>query len=218
MVAPYLRYRGISEVDAIVLSHPHADHIGGAVSLIRRFRVGEVMDDGEAYGSPLVPQYLGLAQTDGAHIETARRGRTLDLGDDVQADILGPSDTLAGQGANNASVVLRVRYGRTSFLLTGDAEAPEEAEILSAQQDLACDVLKVGHHGSHTSSTPDLVAAAHPKFAVISVGKRNLYNHPSAEVIDRLSSAGARVYRTDRDGAVICHADGVSVHVETMLR
>jgi competence protein ComEC len=218
IVAPYLRFRGQNGIDAMILTHPHADHIGGGISLLRRFPTHEVMDDGVDEDHPQVSDLIGQAVKSGSQILLARRGQTFDFGDGVVAEVLGPSDTLAGAGANNASVVLRVRFGRTAFLLTGDAEAPEEREIVNSGQDIACDVLKVGHHGSRTSSTQEFLAAAHPKIAVISVGKRNLYNHPSPEVVDRLLDNGAHVYRTDRDGAVTCHSDGVSVRVEPMVR
>ncbi|HLV81125.1 MAG TPA: hypothetical protein VKT32_12625, partial [Chthonomonadaceae bacterium] len=102
-------------------------------------------------------------------------------------------------------------------LLTGDAEAPEEEDMLKSGQPLACDVLKVGHHGSDTSTLPDFLAAAHPRLVLISVGAHNLYGHPSPEVLERLKDSGARVYRTDLNGALTCLSDGVTVGCQPML-
>jgi competence protein ComEC len=142
----------------------------------------------------------------------------LDSGDGVSAEVLAPSGLPSAETANDASLVLLLHYGRTTFLLTGDAEAPEEAEILATHPNLKCDVLKIGHHGSHTSTSPDFLAAAHPQYAVISVGKRNIFGHPSPDVVGRLRASGAAVLRTDRNGAITCRSDGINVKMETMLK
>ena len=142
---------------------------------------------------------------------------TPDFGDGVTAQVLSPTAAEASGPANDASVVLRLQYGRTVFLLTGDAEAPEEEDMLQSRQPLACDVLKVGHHGSNTSTTPAFLAAAHPHIALISVGAHNVYGLPSTDVIERLKESGAHVYRTDINGALTCLSDGVTVHAEPML-
>jgi competence protein ComEC len=146
----------------------------------------------------------------GVAYRKAVRGQILDFGDGVRAQVLAPGPAVLPGGANNASVVLRVTYGKASLLLTGDAETPEEDDMLRSSQPVACDVLKAGHHGSRTSSSPELLAAAHPKIAIVSVGKHNLYGHPSPEVLARLAQAGARIYRTDESGAVTCATDGAS--------
>jgi competence protein ComEC len=176
------------------------------------------MDDGYAYASPLVPALLGEAARDGVRTVVGHRGQLLDFGDGVTAEVVGPSDRIAGLGANNASIVMRLRFGRTTFLLTGDAERPEEDEMLAFGEDVNCDVLKVGHHGSHTSTSPEFLEAARPRIAIISVGKRNLYGHPSQDVIDRLRAGGAKVFRTDQEGAITCRSDGATVRVERMLK
>ncbi|HZT43292.1 MAG TPA: ComEC/Rec2 family competence protein [Chthonomonadaceae bacterium] len=217
VVAPFLRYRGINRIDLLVLSHPHADHIGGAATLLHRFPVGLLMDNGEPEDSPLVTQILTLAHQDHVPYVAAHRGQTIDFGDGVTAQVLSPTAEEAQGPANDASVVLRLRYGRTAFLLTGDAEAPEEEDMLRSGQPLACDVLKVCHHGSDTSTTPAFLAAAHPHIALISVGAHNVYGLPGPKVIERLKASGTRVYRTDMNGALTCLSDGVSVHAEPML-
>jgi competence protein ComEC len=213
VVAPFLRYRGINRIDALVLTHPHADHIGGAATLLQRFPVGLLLDNGEETASPLMTQILQEAHARGVPYKAAHRGQELDCGDGVIARVLAPADTALQGAANDASVVLRLEYGRTALLLTGDAEAEEEAEMVRSGLPLACDVLKVAHHGSRTSTTPAFLAAAHPRLAVISVGARNVYGHPSREVMERLRQSGVRVYRTDRNGAVTCLSDSVTVRV-----
>lgn len=216
VVAPYLRYRGIQEIDAVVLSHPHADHIGGTDALLHRFRVGRLIDDGLDDDGGLVPRFQRSAIAQGTRLQTAMPGQTLDFGDGVRAEIIAPLS--GGDGsANNSSVMLRLTYGRIRVLFTGDAEAPEEQMATAGGRRIDCDVLKVGHHGSRTSTTPLFLSAAHPQIAVISVGKRNLYGHPSEEVLQRLRDSGAKVYRTDRCGAVTVETDGAAIQTTCMM-
>ena len=133
-----------------------------------------------------------MAWTRHVPVKAARRGQSLDCGDGVTLDILAPTPLEAqaeaetNGAANNASVVARLRYGRTAFLFTGDAEGDEEADLAANGLSLGCDVLKTGHHGSRTSTTPAFLARAHPREAIISVGRHNLYGHPSGDVLARL--------------------------------
>lgn len=214
VVAPFLRYRGINRIDTLLLTHPHADHIGGAATLLRLFPVGLLMDNGEATASPLMTHILQEAHARGVPYKAAHRGQELDCGDGVIARVLAPTPAALQGATNDASVVLRVEYGRTAFLLTGDAEAEEEAEMVRSGLPLACDVLKAAHHGSRTSTTPAFLTAAHPRLAVLSVGARNVYGHPHREVMERLQQSGVRVYRTDKNGAITCLSDSVTVRVE----
>ena len=216
VVAPYLRQRGINRIDVILLSHPHADHIGGAKSLLERFGVGLLMDNGQDLDSAVVTPILEAVKRKGTLYQQAQRGQELNLGDGVILHILAPTEKAVSDRINDASMVVRVEYGRTAFLFTGDAEASEEAEIVRSGQTLGSDVLKVGHHGSRTSSTASFLTAVHPKIAVISVGARNLYGHPNSEVLDRLSGLGTHIFRTDKKGAVTCFSNGITLRTETM--
>jgi len=217
VVEPYLRHEGVSHIDAILLSHPHADHIGGADTLINDIPTDLIVDNGEPTEPPLEQKILADAAAKHTAYRQANRGQTIDLGEGVRAEILAPTEAERDRDRpNNCSIVVRLVYGKTTFLFMGDAEKAEEEELLSLGSRLKCDVLKVGHHGSNTSSIADFVAAAHPSIAVISVGAHNRYGHPGDEVIQRLKGSGARVDRTDQEGAVTCTSDGETVTVQTM--
>jgi competence protein ComEC len=212
-VLPYLRRRGIGWVQTLLLSHPHPDHIGGAASLIHAIPVGEVIDNGEAAGNDLVRRYREAARARNVPYRQVRRGETIRLGEHVRLRVLAPP---AGSGlgrTNNTSIVLRVEYGKTAFLLTGDVEAEAENEMIDTAQPLACQVLKVAHHGSNRSSTAPFLSAARPRFAVISVDADNRNGYPDPAVLERLKAVGAETYRTDRDGSVALLSDGSRVRV-----
>jgi competence protein ComEC len=210
ILTSYLRSEGINSIDALILSHPHADHIGGAAALLKRFRVKRLIDDGVDETVPIMRTIRSVALERNVAYQKAVRGQALNFDDGVRAEVLAPGPAVLPGGANNASVVLHVSYGKASLLFTGDAEAPEEAEMLHSREPLACDVLKVGHHGSRTSSSPDMIAAAHAQIAIVSVGRHNRYGHPNLDVLARLAHSGARIYRTDETGAVTCATDGAA--------
>ena len=164
-------------------------------------------------------RFADSARAAGAQFQLVGRGDRLRFGD-VEVDVLWPpyaSDSGA-PSENDDSVVLRLRYGRRAFLLTGDAEARAEAALVAASDPLACDALKVAHHGSRTSSTAAFVAAARPALAVVSVGRDSPYGHPHAEVLARWRDAGAQVLTTGERGMVSVSTDGEDLKVETFVR
>jgi competence protein ComEC len=221
-VVPYLRRRG-GQLVGVVLSHAHADHVGGAAEVIRRLRPAVVWDAGFALGSDTYRDVLAASRGAGARWRRVRPGDSLAL-DGVVLRVLAPDSawTAGLSDPNSASVVVSVRYGRVRFLLVGDAEAAEEGWLAArAAADpgvaaaLRADVLKVAHHGSRTSTTDAFVGLVRPRLALVSVGAANGYGHPSAAVLDRLRRAGAEVLRTDRDGSVIARTDGAGVEFST---
>jgi competence protein ComEC len=216
VVLPYLRRRGVTNLDLLVLTHPDMDHVGGAGAILREFPVRGVLDPGMAVGTEVFLDVLDGARASGVPWTVGTAGDSLDL-DGIALRILWPrrvengpprepdldlADLLAEEGANGVSVVLEVRYGAFSALLTGDAPAAVEADLLPRVLSPRVQVLKVGHHGSRTSTSPELLERVAPDLAVISVGRRNRFGHPHAEVVRRLEAEGARVLRTDQHGIV----------------
>ena len=216
-VVPYLRKRGIGYLDAVVVSHPDADHLGGVPYVLRNIEVGRVIDAGQAAASELYRDYAGIIRTRMHSI--ARRGERLLEISNMRVYVLHPTDDFVDadssdgfEGANNSSVVIKLVYGRRSFVFVGDAEAPVEKDLIQQYGDfLHSDVLKVGHHGSRTSSSEEYLTATQPHIAIVSVGKFNKFRHPSKLVIQRLKDHAIKIYRTDEEGAIILESDGISL-------
>lgn len=209
IVAPYLRRQG-GTVAAFILSHPHADHIGGAASVLERVPVSMVVDGGYPQGSSVYEGVLAAARQRGVAWRLARPGVAFDV-DGVRFTILAPGsgDIASAPDANAASVVVMAEYRGVRVLLTGDAERDVEARLAREHgAALRADVLKVGHHGSATSSTAPLLDAVDPRLALVSVGAGNRYGHPSPEVMASLAGRGAQVLRTDDAGTIVVTIDG----------
>jgi competence protein ComEC len=220
VVAPYLWERSFRRIDVIALSHAHADHIGGLPAIVEDFHPGELWTGATPdSGRPATAAWHALrdkAQHDGVKIVPMSAGRTFAFGG-AEIEILAPAaDYLpSDEPKNNDSLVMRIRYGARTFLLCGDAERPIERRMLDDNEIAHADVLKVGHHGSHTSSTDAFLDAASPEFAVISAGYANSYGHPNRDVVERLLDRHAAVYRTDEDGLITIHTDGKRLAAET---
>jgi len=219
-VAGFLREKGVERVEMMLLSHPHADHIGGARAVLDQFEVGTVAEPGYVHTSNLYAELLEriVELRDAGLVAYAapRAGDLLDVDPSMTAVVLHPDEPLPDE-ANNASLVVRFVYGSFSVLFTGDCEEEGEEAVLARWDgsDLASTVLKVGHHGSASSTTPAFLAAVAPAVAVIQVGEGNPYGHPSPTVLSRLGAAGAEVYLTSEDGTVIVHSDGQTWEVMT---
>ena len=214
VVSPYLWERSIRTVDVVALTHAHEDHIGGLAALIENFHVKELWT-GAMADSPAWCALRDKAQRRGVRIVPMQSGRNFAYGG-TQIEVLAPlADYVATEvPRNNDSLVLRIAYGRNSFLLTGDMERQIERDLTFDGRVVHADVLKVGHHGSKTSSTEDFLGRVQPAFAIISVGSGNSYGHPNPDVLDRLAEHHTTVFRTDQDGLVSIRSDGRRLSVD----
>lgn len=215
VILPYLLRRGGS-LESFVLSHPHNDHVGGAAAVLDALRPHSYWDAAFAGGAETYIASLAAAKKDGIAWHRVHPGDSLRI-DGVTLSFLAPDSvwTVGLKDPNLASTVALVQYGVVRFLLVGDAERGEEDWLLAQHpSELRADVLKVGHHGSSTSSSDEFLTAVRPRLAVISVGALNKYGHPSGDVIQALRRAGAEVLRTDEAGTIVVRTDGVHIEVE----
>jgi len=216
VVSPYLWSRGLKQIDVVALTHAHEDHLGGLPAIFENFRVGEFWV-GRDIQSAAYRQVLAAARAHGVRIRHLKQGDSFSE-DGVSGSVLWPDDLAESQSAkNDDSLVMRLTDGTESLLLAGDIERPSERRILGEEQSVGVNFLKVAHHGSKTSTTDPFLSAAHPAFAAISVGRDNIFGHPSPEVTEQLEAAGVRVYRTDRDGAITASTDGRTLNVSAFL-
>jgi competence protein ComEC len=225
IVLAYLKRAGVRSVDLLVTTHPHGDHVGGCFPIVQAMRVDALGDSGQAYGGRAFRDCVTAARVRHVPVILVRRGMHYVSDDGVTLDALGPEEPLLADGANDVnenSVVLRLTYRCTAcarpfrMLFMGDAGAQSEARMLATGADLEADVLKVGHHGSAYSSTPAFIAAIQPRYALISVGRHNLFGHPAQTTLTTLQHLGAAVYRTDRCGAISVEA-GPAITITPIL-
>jgi competence protein ComEC len=218
-VSTYLWSRGFKSIDVVALTHGHQDHLGGLTAVLQNFHVRALWVGREVSGSAQ-PKLEELAKSLGVTVAHEFRGEQFHW-DRAEGQVFWPelSDAAIQPAKNNDSIVMRWEFGGRAFLLSGDAEKQAERQILAENpvQNLHADVLKVGHHGSKNSTTEEFLAAVHPRLAVISSGENNSYGHPSPELLDRLETAGVRVLRTDRNGAVHILTDGSDLEVSCFV-
>jgi len=200
-----LRQLKVNRIDYMVASHPHSDHIGGFVKVLGAFPVGEVWDSGFVYDSPVYLDYLRAVKRRGAKFRTVGKGYSLAPAPRCQIEVFAPSKPfLRGtrSDANNASIVMRLRFGKVRVLFTGDIEREGRARLYRQGADLRAEVLKVAHHGSYNGTDMALLNRVRPRIAIISCGFRNIYGHPHKEALQALQRAGVTVYRTDWHGDI----------------
>ncbi|MBQ4161116.1 MAG: MBL fold metallo-hydrolase [Clostridia bacterium] len=209
-VNDYIASLGITKIDYLVATHPHSDHIAYLDEVISEFEVGKVIMPRVNHSSEAYKDLLYAIQKKSLRVKTARAGITLLDTEDLDIDIVAPAGD-EYESLNDYSAVIKVTYKNKALLFTGDAEATSENQITA---DVNADVLKVGHHGSSTSSSKTFLSMVSPEIAVISCGKDNDYGHPHKEVLQALNVRGATTYRTDENGTVVVYCDGENLHVE----
>jgi len=201
-------------LDYVIVTHPHADHMGGMAGVIEAFNVKNIYMPKVSHTTVAFENLLDVIEKKGLKIQTAKAGLTLFGFGNLKAVFLAPNKD-SYSNLNNYSAVLMLSYNDKRFLFTGDAEKESESEILSSGYDVAADVLKVGHHGSHTASTSNFIKAVRPSFAVISVGKNN-YGHPAQAALSTLNEFNAEIWRTDDKGTIIVTCDGFNITIKAM--
>lgn len=221
------------KINAILATHPDADHIGGLNDVLDKYKADLFLEPGVKSSTKtyqnLESKVEGKENKGEIKRILARRGMIIDLGGGAELQILFPDQDVTNWETNDASIVARLVYGENEFLLTGDSPQKIERYLISLDQReaencagtvdtcfrLESDVLKPGHHGSKTSTAPDYVATVKPEYAVISAGKDNKYGHPNQETLDTLNKSGIKILRTDQSGTIIFKSDGENLSVKT---
>ena len=209
-IIKYLKEENGSKIDYVFATHPHSDHIGGMSAVIKAFDIGQIYMPKAVTTTKTYENLLLTIKDKNLKIKTAKAGNTIIDTDDLKLVVLAPNQD-SYESLNNYSIVLKLTYKEKSFLFTGDAETLSEKEITG---DVEADVLKVGHHGSRTSTSQAFLNKVNPSYAVISVGLNNDYKHPHQEVLDRLEKKNIKIYRTDQNGDIIFTTDGYNIDVK----
>jgi competence protein ComEC len=207
-VVSYLQKQGVKKLDYVIATHPHEDHIGSMSDVIKKFPITEFYAPKKTSTTKTFENMINALN--GKKIITAKTGVKLNLGDNITAELLAPNSDKY-EDLNNYSAVLKLTYGDNKFLFMGDAEKLSEEELLDSNMDISADVIKVGHHGSSTSSSKEFLDKVSPKIAVISAGKGNDYGHPHQETLTEFKKRSFTVYRTDIDGTIVLQSDGKNI-------
>ena len=218
----YLKQYGISNLSKVIVTHPHADHMGGMLAVFQTVSIEEIYDDGIATSTNTYRTYLKNIKAKNVKYHKAKAGDHIALFDGVDFAVLAPvkelKDSKGEADLNNNSICGRLSYGNFSMMFTGDAEEVEEKTILGNGGSLKSDVLKIGHHGSRTSSSAAFVKAVSPKLGVISLGAGNSYGHPHAKTLKTMEKYGVEILRTDRDGTITIKSTGSGNFTVTKAR
>lgn len=217
------------KIDMVILTHPHADHLDGLVEVMRRYEVGEIYYTGFLHTTNVFLEWLNIIKSKNIPLHIIKEKQKVEIGG-AEFDFLYPQEDLSGlapsdlnqekfkklklDNLNNTSLVFKLVYGRTQFLFMGDAELPIEKYLINQNIDLSADVLKVGHHGSNSSTSEDFLKLISPQSAVISVGANNDFGHPHLRTLRRLERYGISVFRTDENGDVEILSDGEKLEIK----
>lgn len=209
-VVNYINNLGVKELKYVVATHPHSDHIGGMDNVINNIKVDNIIMPNQATSTSCFENMLDAIENNNVNVIKAQAGNEFNVGK-FNCEIIGPVEI--SNETNDNSVVIKLSYLNDSILLTGDCSKGEERDILNSSTNISVNLLKVGHHGSSTSSTESFVNAVNPQIAVISCGKNNDYGHPHKETVDRFNKHNIKIYRTDKMGTIIaeCSGNGITM-------
>jgi competence protein ComEC len=205
------------QIDLIILTHPHDDHVTGLIDVLKRYRVKKILYTGAIHDAPNYLTWLKLVRDKKVPLVIIDKTQTINLNEDAKMEILYPDESLLNKNLpdlNDSSIVVKLIYGQNKFLLTGDASDKVEKILLANSADLSADVLKVAHHGSGYSSSQEFLEKVKPLTAVIMVGKDNDFGHPNLRTIMRLKRIGAEIFRTDKNGTIRLFSDGLEIKVK----
>ncbi len=205
-IVSYIKGLNHNRLDYVIGTHPHADHIGGMATVLNSFEIGAMYIPEKSHTSQVFENMLNAIEDNDITLIPAKSGVNIFKDGNLQADILSPVGS-SYSDLNEWSAVVKITYGKTELLYMGDATSRNESEIISSGASVEADILKVGHHGSETSSSSNFISAVSPKHAVISCGINNQYGHPDSITLSVLKSNGADIYRTDEVGTIIITAD-----------
>ena len=213
----YLEKLNIKKFDYIIATHPHEDHIGNMDTIIKRYNIGSFYSPKVITSSTTFENMISALVDKNLKINVLKKGvKGIDLGKNTEIEVFSPLENISSDNLNDYSPIIKITFFNNSFLFTGDAEISTEDTVLSQNNNLNCDILKVGHHGSSTSTSTDFLISTNPSVAIISVGKNNSYGHPTSETLSLLNSYNIRTIRTDINGTVIAISDGKNINISTV--
>lgn len=210
----YLEKLNIKKFDYIIATHPHEDHIGNMDTLIRRYKIGSFYAPKVIHSSTTFENMIAALIDKNLKINILKKGSTgIELGENTSISVFSPEENINSDNLNDYSPIIKISFSNTSFLFTGDAEVSTETTIISENNNLKSNIIKIGHHGSSTSTSPDFLNSVDPSVAIISVGKNNTYGHPDSDTLSLLNSMNIKTIRTDINGSIIVVSDGNSIQI-----
>lgn len=212
-IVDYLKEQGVKRLDYVIGTHPHEDHIGSLDTIIEEFEIGTLLMPEVVHTTRTFEDVITAVERKNLAITPPRQGDTYTIGSG-EFTILAPAKKDYGSELNNWSIGIRLIHGRNSIIMCGDAEEEAEKDICESGLELSADVLKLGHHGSSTSTSDRFLKAVNPQYAVISCGKGNDYGHPHKETLDKLSASHIKTFRTDKQGTILLISDGKEIYIE----
>lgn len=210
-----LEEKNIDDFEIVIATHPHEDHIGGMVKVFEKYDVESFYMPKVTHTTKTFENMINAVSNEGLKVKVIKEGTSFDLGDGARIDVYSPIYE-SYEEFNDYSPIMKLTFGNTSYMFTGDAEAHAEQEVVAKYpKNLDADVLKFGHHGSSTSSTKEFVEAVSPEYGVISCGVDNKYGHPHRETLQTIDTHGIKAYRTDKQGQITITSDGNTINVKT---